>query len=247
MIELQATTRLSAFSTQQRLCEFVKALSPAEQKFFYIGLPRLIDLWFDFLEKGSEHLPMQFASTVVQAAKYKHVDALAVALGHIRHIYTPKPPTNFVYRSLLVDGEDRLPQTDIFNFKSDRKWSALQSWTYKRDPEVNDRNIEQKNPVELVLRTASARAQQHMLTDYIQLRRLGNDAVALCQNIGKTPEADVDGASKTRPWINMLAQINRFSSEEEALLYVPAGTVLKCQWRAYHINDRGSRLKLIKE
>lgn len=245
-MKIHAQTRLTALSSGGQLYEFIISLQPKERVFFYEGLPKLLDKWFDGMQKDSAHLPIQFASHQLEAAKYKDVDAIAIALGYLRPIYTPKLP-KMVYRSILSDKINKLPKTKTINFKSDKKWSALQSWTVNKQPVVADRDVNEEKQIEMVLELPAAKANKHVVTDYVQLQKLCKDAIALCPRINKYLEKQgIEGDFDDHYWKRALHGILNFKHEKEVLMYVPAGTALRCTWRAYTLNRRGEPIAQIK-
>jgi len=240
---LVAGTQVEA-ATVNQLYDFIVELGDEERLFFYDQLPKLINDWFNGIAgKGShtDHLQMQFASTEIEARSYKKLDAIAIALGYLKPIYKPKLPAT-IYRSVLVS-HSNLPKTKTINFKSDPKWGALQSWTINKKPIVADRNFDEKKQVELVLEIPATKANKHVVTDYVQLAKLANDAMKVADKFNKKMEKEgndeADYWLENRRWLMLFHTLKDFKQEREVLLYVPTGTALKCTWRAYTLDSKG--------
>lgn len=241
-LQINATNRLStqvrAAATRPQLRKFLEGLNDDELQFFYYDLPSLVDAWFYSIpKKESKHLPMHFAA--VKAATYNRVDAIAVALGHVKSIYPPKLPAT-IQRSILLPKNAGLPAKKVFDFVSPKKWSAIQSWTMLSDPIVQDRDVKHGDQ-ELVLSIPSAKASKHVVADYVQLGRLAADAIALSPYFKKKrPDVLVGEAH----WKGVTQALKNFAKEKEVLMYVPSGQPLKCSWVAYSWDEDKGRLPL---
>ena len=229
-MKIKAQARLVQASSQTALLKFLSKMTAAEVDWFYNEMPRLFGKWFDSLndaEKKSKHLPIQFASTV-NAAEYTPVDAMAVAMGHLKFIYDPKIKKP-LHRSLLMSKTASTPDKAVINFLSKSKWGALQSWTYLAEPIVMDRDVVPKKQFEFVLELSAAEAEKHVVTDYKQLMRISMDARALEKQLTKLFPKVV---FNIWGWKRLSDTVRRFQKEEEVFLYVPTGTGLKCRWKA---------------
>ncbi len=237
MIKINAADRLKVTAaTASNLYKWLISLSPDQVMFFYNDLPRLMDDWFSGASsagKKSEHLPISFASTV-EARKYFKSDAIAVAFGHLKSLYPPqiKAP---IQRSLLMPKNTPTPNTKIVNFKSTDKWRPLQSWTYLETPVVNDRDFNGQKQYDLVLSMEPSVSKSVVVTDYIQLNYIAQDAVAVREEVenyfSKKIGKDDSIYLEKRHWHRVQDAIKSFKNEREVWVYVPAGKPLKCKWR----------------
>lgn len=250
--DVEAITRLHAASSGSQLLEFLQSLRLKQQLFFYDELPLLLDNWIIGMSKkgkASQHLPVQFASTEIEARSYKKVDAMAIALGHLKSIYPPALKS-VLYRSMLVDKTVGVPKTRLLKFKSNKAWTALQSWTYNRMPKVKDRDTDHTKQIEVVLEVPASKVKKHVVSDYVQLAKLCKDAIAASVKINKAGEkaglAEAEYYVHCGYWKRLSRTLNSFKDEKEVLMYVPTGTVLKCTWRAYNLDDRGESISQIK-
>ena len=234
-MKIHAHQRLIHASSQSELLKFLSSKSEEEVEWFYNVLPSLFDKWFNAsIKKTTKHLPIHFASHV-SAAEYTAVDAMAVALGHLKKIYDPKIKRP-LYRSILMDkGKERTPSNEVVNFLSKPKWGAMQSWTYLQVPVIGDRTVRKKH-FELVLEIPAAEAERHVVTDYMQLGRMAQDAIGLESALEKLFP---DAAFNPTRWKVLLRELNAFRNEQEVFLYVPTGTGLKCRWKAREYDDLG--------
>lgn len=238
-MKIEAQSRLVQASSQKALLKFLSSKSQEEVEWFYNELPTLFDKWFNAsISKKTKHLPVHFA-TRIAAAEYSAVDAMAIAMGHLKKIYDPKIKKP-LYRSILMNkAEARTPTKEVVNFSSQPKWGAMQSWTYLKEPVIGDRSVNPKKQFELVLELSAKDAEKHVVTDYLQLGRMAKDAIDLESALEKLfPEA----AFNPTRWKVLMREILTFSDEEEVFLYVPTGTSLKCRWKAREGDEYGEPL-----
>jgi len=105
-MDIQASIRLEALKPPARVKNYYKfyaSLGPKERKFFALVLPELISSWYSgsFMKRNkSERL-----TSTLEARTYPKVDAIAVALGHLKKAF-PFKAAPVLYRATALPSKE---------------------------------------------------------------------------------------------------------------------------------------------
>lgn len=217
---LAARKVVARSTTLPHLKQFYASLSPEQQEYFSTILPKTLFKWFDGMNSDakSEHLNLTAAKTT-----YKEVDALAISLMHLKRIY-PARVLGKVYRVLLVPdkGTQFVKRTGQTEFKSDRKYRPLQSWT--TDPNLDTSNIAMRRGM---TRKVTMEADTMDVRQYIVATM--DSVIALCHDTIEMFE-ETGAKQPFMAWKNVRNKMRSYEHEKEVMLYIPAGKSIPVTW-----------------
>lgn len=191
---------------------FYLGLGEEEQEFLLYVFPELLYLWFDgewMGARGARHtrnLPL--------LGRYLPLDALAVALLHLRSLYPPSKPAK-VFR---MENVQTLPKRNPLAYP--KRYRRLTSWTTQNlyHPDIRFLN---RKPTAISLEWVNP--GQQVLGDYKSLTKLGNDGRKLCAKYGDPAEGNW--------WPGLVRHIKERWNQREYICYVKPDQ--KFSWSIY--------------
>ncbi|QDH83613.1 hypothetical protein [Achromobacter phage Motura] len=225
--EIQAATRLEALkppSSSKKAWAFYSKLGPKERSFLALELPPLLAQWF----RGSftKQNKTQRLTSHLTAKKYHKVDAIAVALGHIKQAFPFKVP-KVLYRATHVNKEQMLtPVGGTLELNAKTTRSPILSFADEKPTmfeESDNLTIEWKVDPRLVL------GDFHWMVQICSMFKNMFDDLMHAHDDRESDDSDpyINFYSQASDeWEDALSEIEHFEKEREFIVFIPGNESL---------------------
>ena len=193
-----------------KLREFLMGLDPQQRKWFFNDFPKLLDSWLSGGMLGKRKSDV----LNIEAAPYKGVDGMAVALFKLRDVYPISIPST-IYRFQASRTKVSKPVKKEFSNRDFLK--PLNSWTAKKVDPRKGLHTKEKNPVRLAWKVNP----KWVCATSHSLLMLAQDASFLQTRGGNF-------VNRNMAWVDAKAEIFKYRTEQEVLVYLPRGQTMTC-------------------
>lgn len=215
------------------------ALNPKFVKFFdnltdrqksYLGhtLPKTLNYWYEGDLIGDQ----ESEGLEIKARKYYTVEALAVALSHLKEVFPLRVPSTLYRLTHLKE----TPSGPTVKISSKNQLKPLLSFTSLKNPFVYDREFLDEDLIDVVLEWKADPRLVVMGTDWIvktaksiskELAGMRSEGMIDPKLYKSSPYRD-DMSSN---WKSVAKEAAYFSAEKEFVVFLPKNKSLACKWR----------------
>ncbi|QDH83614.1 hypothetical protein [Achromobacter phage Motura] len=230
--EVLSATRLEALtandiSPKTVFALFYKKLGTAERKFFRVELPKLLEGWFggSFMHQGKNRKSERLESSI-EARSYHKVDAIAVALAHIKQVFPVKAPAK-LYRVTGINKEQqKTPVGDTVTLDLKSTLTPILSFSSKVQPNFRGHStldLEWKTDQRLVLSTP-----RYLLMFAESTAKMLRSLLVNTPADKLTPQLKKEYAAGLKEWTRLYQTMKEYRAESEYIVWVPGNEGLAC-------------------
>lgn len=210
----------------RKFLNFFHSLNEEQQIYFGHTLPNLIEDWYEGHLLGQQ----RSEGLEINARKYYQVDALAVALSHLKNVFPLRTPSTLYRLTHLKDA----PSGPTVKVTYGNQLKPLLSFTSLKDPIVYGRESHSPDTVDVVLEWKADPRLVVMSTEWIVnvARNLSYDLNDMYDNGDISLSVFMHNkVSMALSWKHAWVAATTYIREKEYLVYIPKNKSITCKWR----------------